>query len=144
MSKRKSNPSLEEIRERLRAANLRCTTARIAVLRRMTAEDHPVTHAELADELAPEGFDRTTIYRNLVELSEAGLLSRIALGDHLWRFELRDENAASEDAHPHFLCLDCGEVSCLPDASVSVDAGSSPAIGDVTEVLLKGHCERCR
>jgi hypothetical protein len=29
------------------------------------------------------------VYRNLVELSAAGLLLRLDFGDHIWRFEFR-------------------------------------------------------
>ena len=36
----------------------------------------PETHAEVSDALADKGFDRATIYRNLTELTDAGLVSR--------------------------------------------------------------------
>ena len=105
----------------------------------------PVTHAEVAETLASKGFDRATIYRNLVELTEAGLLSRIEVGDHVWRFELKGTGKQKRE-HPHFVCITCGEVSCLP--SVSVNITPSPgtkrsSIGKVTEVLLKGRCGNC-
>ena len=44
------------------------------------------------------------------------------------------------------VCVDCGEVSCLPTGSVSIkhSRGTKPdVISDVTEVLLKGHCGNC-
>jgi Fur family ferric uptake transcriptional regulator len=103
-----------------------------------------LSHAELAAELSPQGFDKATIYRNLVELAEVGILNRVELGDHVWRFELKRDAGEHDAEHPHFVCVDCGEVSCLPGVSVNVSAGSKRSvIGDVTQVLLKGHCERC-
>ncbi len=106
----------------------------------------PQTHAEVAEALEPRGFDRATIYRNLVELTEAELVSRIELGDHVWRFELRVTAAADERDHPHFVCVDCGEVACLPSVSVNIKPapGSKQSqIGKITEILLKGHCGHC-
>ena len=106
----------------------------------------PLSHADVASRLASQGFDRATIYRNLVELADAGIVSRIELGDHVWRFELRRAAGDSAGDHPHFVCVDCGEVSCLPSDSISIKqttgAKESP-IREVTEVLLKGRCGNC-
>lgn len=136
----------DELRRRLREAGLRTTLARLAVLAQLDAAAAPLTHAELAEALAPQGFDRATIYRNLIDLTEAGLLLRTELGDHLWRFETRRAGGEHASQHPHFVCVDCGEVSCLAD--INVDISPSPGskrsvIGELTEVLLKGRCERC-
>ena len=69
----------------------------------------PVSHGELVDALAGEGMDRTTVYRNLVDLTQVGLVQRTDLGDHVWRFELRRSRTEGDDAkHPHFTCSDCG------------------------------------
>jgi Fur family ferric uptake transcriptional regulator len=98
----------------------------------------------VADGLAEEGFDRATIYRNLIELTNSGLVSRIELGDHVWRFELKPDGG-SED-HPHFVCVDCGEVTCLPEVSVDIKptpGSKRSGIRDVTGVLLRGHCGNC-
>jgi Fur family ferric uptake transcriptional regulator len=109
--------------------------------------------------LASRGFDRATIYRNLTELTEARLLDRVELGDHVWRFEIRrhHDHGGKDRGHPHFLCTTCGEVSCLDDVRVAItptaphparsprrrDPGQRAAIGTVTEVLLKGRCGDC-
>ena len=113
MRKKTSAPDLDAIRKTIRDAGLRSTHARVAVLNRLQETEGPLTHAEIADELAPFGYDRATIYRNLVELAEAGLLSRMELGDHVWRFELRRDADEHDGDHTHFLCVDCGGVSCV-------------------------------
>ena len=103
------------LRDRIRAAGMRSTVPRVAVLERLEEAGTPVSHAEIYEGLAARGFDRATVYRNLIDLTEAGLLSRTDLGDHVWRFELRSERAGRGDepsGHPHFVCTDCGE-SCL-------------------------------
>src|SRR5688572_21434610 len=75
-----------DVRGRLKAAGLRNTAPRVAVLRHLQRAAGPTSHAEIVQELSPLGFDRATLYRNLVDLVDAGLVSRTDLGDHLWRF----------------------------------------------------------
>lgn len=143
---RPSTPlSVEAARETLRAAGLRGTTSRVAVLQHVAAAGKPVSHADVAEQLVPHGFDKSTLYRCLVELADAGLLARLDAGDHAWRFELKGNEHASGE-HPHFVCVDCGQVTCLPDVEVKISPlkGSKPTgVGDVTEVYLKGHCKAC-
>lgn len=139
-----------ERKELLRAAGLRSTGPRIAVLRELEIARGPVSHAELADKLAAEGFDRATVYRNLIDLAEAGLAIRSDHGDHIWRFELRTAAAAGahhKDAvHPHFVCTECGTVSCLPETAVRIGTGNriprSLQERNV-EVQVKGTCDTC-
>lgn len=145
---RKAKPAstVADLRTRIRGKGLRSTPARLAVLQTLEQRTTPVTHADLANELVPQGFDKATVYRNLIDLTDAGILSRSELGDHVWRFELRREADEHSGEHPHFLCLDCGEVSCLSDVNIRISprpGKKSVGLGRVTEVLLKGHCDRC-
>ncbi len=153
----------DAIKSSIREAGLRCTAARVAVLEHLLTLPGPVTHADVAQALAHRSFDRATIYRNLIELTEAKLATRVDLGDHVWRFEVRRHaEAGHRDDHPHFICIECGEISCLDDVKVAIThkAGSSvdsdketdrnrrrakksARIRAVTEVLLKGQCENC-
>ena len=145
MPKPSAELALDKVRARLREAGLRCTAARLWVMQQLIKATSPLTHANVAETLASKGFDRATIYRNLVELTEAGLVSRIELGDHVWRFELKRAGKAEKD-HPHFVCVDCGEVACLPSVSVNIKpspGSKSSRIREVTEVLLKGRCGNC-
>jgi Fur family ferric uptake transcriptional regulator len=157
---RRGDDDIEAVQARIRGAGLRCTSARLAVMQYLMSATGPLTHAEVSEAVGPvKGFDRATIYRNLTELTEAGLVSRVELGDHVWRFELKraGEPHAKGDDHPHFLCTTCGEVSCLDDVNVAITPKSG-AVGkpakpakpakprgtrSVTEVLLKGRCENC-
>jgi Fur family ferric uptake transcriptional regulator len=148
MSRTKPTPSVESLREQIRATGLRVTAPRVAVLQRVLQASAPVTHGELAEALAPQGWDRATIYRNLIDLTEAGILRRTDVGDHVWRFEMRydDRTAHVDKAHPHFVCDECGDVQCLPEESVELHASrSAPKSlrGRDVEIQLKGRCDRC-
>lgn len=146
-SRAKKVTAVAEIRTAIRAAGMRSTAPRVSVLERLRRADAPLSHAELTEELLPLGFDRATIYRNLVDLAEAGLVSRVELGDHVWRYEVRSAAPREgEGEHPHFVCNDCGTVSCLP--SVSVDIRPAPGsrrsvVAEISDVVLKGRCESC-
>lgn len=136
----------QELKQTLRTAGLRATSARAAVLRCLIAADGPLTHAEVCAELAAQGYDRATLYRNLMDLTDVGLATRTDIGDHLWRFELVGRQQHDEAAHPHFVCSECGEVRCLPEEAVDV----KPVRGmprslkrKKVEIQIRGVCNDC-
>lgn len=137
--------SLDQLKSTIRGAGLRSTAPRIAVLKRLHVATQPVSHGELVDTLAEEGMDRTTVYRNLVDLTDAGLVRRTDLGDHVWRFELkRGEDETVK--HPHFTCTDCGSVACLPEVTLSVKGGKGVPKSlskQRVEIQLRGKCDDC-
>ncbi len=133
-----------ELREKLRTAGLRVTQARLAVLRALTGAGTPSSHPELYASLQDDGWDRATLYRNLTDLTEAGLLRRVDLGDHVSRFELLSApvGAGHDAEHPHFLCTTCGDVTCLPDLAVSGNLPAHVRAANLS-IQLRGQCERC-
>ncbi|MEO1528240.1 MAG: transcriptional repressor [Planctomycetota bacterium] len=140
----KKTPDTDEIKEAIRAVGLRATPARVATLVMLYAAKSPLTHANVAEHLAESGIDKATAFRNLNDMTDAGLLRRSELGDHVWRFEpIRDEH--HDASHPHFLCVDCGSVSCLDDVTLTASSKrASEKVGEITEILLRGHCNECR
>lgn len=138
--------STDDARARLRASGLRTTAPRLAVLLRLEEEDAPRSHGELCEALASLGFDRATVYRNLVDLTEAGLVERTDLGDRVWRFEAKrarpaTSKTAAKRPAARFVCADCGAVLRLDD--VRVDVRGPHADARVDEILLRGRCRRC-
>jgi Fur family ferric uptake transcriptional regulator len=128
------------LKARIRASGLKFTGPRAAVLRVMESATTPLTHADVVDAVTGDGIESPTVYRNLMDLFEAGLLHRLDLGDHTWRYELRTQG----DEHPHFVCQDCGVVECLPEESVTLKTTRAVArVGSIHEILLKGRCAAC-
>lgn len=143
----RNRKSADDFRDQIRAKGLRATAPRIAVLQALEKLEKPATHADLSADLANEGWDRATVYRNLVDLTEAGFVARVDMGDHLWRFELKAKKSREDSSeHPHFLCSSCGEVECLPKDAVRVTASSrAPRAlkrNDV-QIQITGRCDRC-
>ncbi|HET8935469.1 MAG TPA: Fur family transcriptional regulator [Polyangiales bacterium] len=130
----------------IREAGLRVTQPRLAVMQVLERQRGPLSHADLISALDGQGFDRVTLYRNLNDLADAGIVARTEVGDHVWRFELRKQAEAHSGIHPHFTCTDCGTVACLPGDAVQISrSGRVPkAVREQTvEVSLRGVCDRC-
>ncbi|MEW5737814.1 MAG: transcriptional repressor [Myxococcota bacterium] len=137
--------SLDDLKTTIRKAGLRSTAPRLAVLKKLLVAVTPVSHGELVDQLSDEGMDRTTVYRNLVDLTDVGLVQRTDLGDHVWRFELKRDKG--DDArHPHFTCSECGQVACLPEVTLKVKPGKGvprSLLKQKVEIQLRGKCDDC-
>jgi Fur family ferric uptake transcriptional regulator len=130
----------------LRAADLRSTASRVAVLRYLASADRPMSHGEIVEALSDVGIDQSTIFRTLQEFAESGLATKLELGDQIRRFELRSTASPNRLEHPHFMCVDCGEVTCLEDFAFHLTPSRGPRrerLGNITEVLLRGHCGNC-
>ncbi|MFO0915803.1 MAG: transcriptional repressor [Pirellulales bacterium] len=134
-------------KQALRDAALRATAARVAVMKLLASAETPMSHGEVVEALAEFGFDQSTLFRCLNELADAGLVSRLDLGDQTRRFELRRTSGEAELTHPHFMCVDCGEFTCLKDFSVQISPSRGPRrdkLGTITEIMIRGHCGNCQ
>lgn len=144
MVKKADAKSTGELRAVLRGAGLRATPSRVAVLRLLLAKGGPMSHADVATALEEGGWDRATLYRNLLDLTKTGLAHRNDLGDHVWRFEAAGDHEVT--LHPHFVCNSCGGVECLDGAVIVVPRGAQAPralkSGGV-EVHVKGLCDTC-
>jgi Fur family ferric uptake transcriptional regulator len=140
MTKRFPSKTDERFRSLLSSKGIRVTGQRLAVLRALSVRSKPVTFPELVEELSPQGLDRATVYRNLTGMAEAGILIRTQLVDGVARYELPQWGGSLHAEHLHLVCVDCGDVSCLPSSAVSLHG---EARRRVTEVQLRGFCASC-
>lgn len=133
---------VEDIREH----GLRATGSRVAVLGLLRKEARPMSHGEVVEALTGEPWDKATLYRNLMDLTEVGLLQQAVLGGRVQRFELSD-GAHDAAAHAHFVCVECGSVACVPGVKLAVDPGAKKlpeaVAGDRVELHLRGLCDAC-
>ena len=138
---------MRAVKAELRSCGLRATGARIAVLRVLVTADKPVSHAEVSEHVEGQGLDRATVYRNLMDLAEAGLAQRSDLGDHVWRFShVGDPQRKPHEDHPHFVCSECGQVECLPAETVAIakKRGTPKAVQRrQVAIQVRGRCDDC-
>jgi Fur family ferric uptake transcriptional regulator len=86
------------------------------------------------------------VFRNLQDLAEAGVASRVDVGDHTWRFEVRAMGKSPQAGHSHFVCERCSSVSCLGNVRVTLSplkGRGAGTIGKVSAIVLRGRCRIC-
>jgi|JI10StandDraft_1071094.scaffolds.fasta_scaffold437215_2 Fur family ferric uptake transcriptional regulator len=149
---------------KLRAAQLRVTQARLDVLSVLLTQHRAMSHTEMQDAL-PQ-MDRVTLYRALDCLADAGLAHKITGDDRVFRFSTGSEDVivgASLESrvinpvqhqHAHFKCTRCSKVFCLEQPAANdtlsdqlqVTLASTALKGfqshDI-ELTIKGWCDRC-
>ena len=88
-------------------------------------------------------MNKTTIYRILEKLEDDGLLhSFLGKNGHKWYAKCKDcSHTEHHDVHPHFQCLDCGKVDCLPTDVLIPNIPNRKVV--VSQILLQGKCEEC-
>ncbi|WP_291521347.1 transcriptional repressor [Acidithiobacillus sp.] len=133
-----------EATQRLRAIGQRITRLRVAVFKTLLEAEQPLSHPELRQRLEASergAIDRVSLYRNLEWLVQIGLAHRITADDRVWRFSARREETATQ--HPHFHCVSCGQVFCLPESSVPVPRLPADYSMIEMELVVNGVCAHC-
>jgi Fur family ferric uptake transcriptional regulator len=140
-------PSTSDYAEQLRAAELRVTRPRVAVMDAVHANPHADTETIFSAVRAdlPE-VSRQAVYDVLNALSAVGLVRRIQPSGSVARYESR-----VADNHHHVVCRLCGviaDVDCAvgeaPCLTASDDDGSLAGFAiDEAEVIYWGLCPDC-
>lgn len=132
-----------DLRAQLRAAGLRVTAPRVAVLTAVAASPHADADRIAADVRAELGSVSTqAVYDVLKACVSAGLLRRIEPAGSPARFETR-----TGDNHHHLVCRQCGQVvdvDCAVGAAPCLEPSATHGfVIDEAEVLYWGLCPRC-
>ena len=95
---------------------------------------------ELVDKFKKE-MNKTTVYRVLERLEKSNILHSFIDQKGLKRYAKNNKNTSSTKSHPHFMCEDCGESSCI---EIDIKIPSTPQyIIKNSEYLLTGQCKKC-
>lgn len=109
--------AISATKKKIRDLGLRVTAPRLAVLQVLSEAKRPLSHAEVVAELGEDAtWDRATVYRNLIALAGVELVRVASHAGGITRFELAERGKGGK--HPHFVCDDCGTITCLPEAEV--------------------------
>ncbi|MEU2006521.1 Fur family transcriptional regulator [Rhodococcus sp. NPDC019627] len=136
-------PSTRDYEVQLRAAQLRVTRPRLAVLDGVREHPHADTET-IFDAVRTHlpGVSRQTVYDVLHVLTDVGLVRRIEPSGSVARYELR-----VGDNHHHVVCRACGVIADVdgavgeaPCLTVSDDGGF---VVEEAEVIYWGLCPDC-
>ncbi len=140
----RTSTSAGDPRDALREAGLRVTPQRLAVLEAL--RDAGGAHLSADDiwhNLSPKwSMDRSTAFRVLADLTDAGLLTQVRFADGVARFEMQSR------AHHHAVCRRCGATADVPVALVKpLNAALLKTMGFVAApdepLLVRGTCRAC-
>ena len=130
--------------ERLRAAGLRVTSARLAILEAVRAGGHP--GVDEVTRVVRERIGHVTIqavYEALGAFTAAGLIRRIEPAGSPARYEGR-----VGDNHHHIVCRSCGtitDVDCVVGRAPCLEPDESYGFAiDEAEVTFWGLCDQCQ
>jgi len=131
----------EAIRQQFDSNGVKFTPQRYSVMAfLMENPSHPTAADifEAVNRLDPRS-SRATVYRNLRDLVDAGLVREVAVEGRSARFDLIGV------PHHHFICDRCGEVENIP--WFDVPRPPSSAVGKrrirECELILRGLCANC-
>ena len=127
----------------LRAAGLRVTRPRLAVLDAVRAHPHLDTEALIRGARARLGaVSHQAVYDVLHVLTEKGLVRRIQPQGAVARYEAR-----VGDNHHHLVCRSCGRISdvdcAIGEAPCLTPSASQGFVVDEAEVIYWGTCPSC-
>jgi Fur family transcriptional regulator, peroxide stress response regulator len=131
----------EAIKRSLAASGLRTTPQRYAVMAFLMEQAGHPTSAEIFEAVnrADPRSSRATIYNNLRDLVQAGLVREVAMEGRAARFD------AKVMPHYHFICDRCGNVEDLDWYDVARPAAASlgKRLLRECELIFRGLCAKC-
>jgi Fe2+ or Zn2+ uptake regulation protein len=131
----------DAIKRSLAGSGLRSTPQRYAVMAFLTQQPGHPTAAEIFEAVnrVDPRSSRATIYNNLRDLVEAGLVRQVAIEGRAARFD------ATGLRHHHFVCDRCGDVEDVDWYDVPRPAASSLGrrVLRECELICRGLCSRC-
>src|SRR6059036_2220924 len=128
-------------RRSLEGSGLRCTSQRYAVMAFLMEHNRHPTALEIfeaVNRLDPRS-SRATIYNNLRDLVQAGLVREVAVEGRAARFDAKGMR------HYHFICDRCGNVEDVDWYDVPRPAAASLGrrVLRECELIFRGFCARC-
>jgi Fe2+ or Zn2+ uptake regulation protein len=131
----------EAIKRSLADSGLRSTPQRYAVMAFLMEQPGHPTAAEIFEAVnrVDPRSSRATIYNNLRDLVQAGLVREVAVEGRAARFD------AKGAPHHHFICDRCGEVDDLDwyDVPRPAPASLGKRVLRECELIFRGLCANC-
>ena len=136
-------PAEPDLQQTLRAAGLRVTRPRVAVLDAVHAEPHADTDSIIrAARRGLPDVSHQAVYDVLSALPNAGLVRRIQPARSVARYEAR-----VGDNHHHVVCRSCGaiaDVDCAVGEAPCLDGDADHGFTiDEAEIVFWGLCPSC-
>lgn len=120
---------------------LKKTKVRLALLQQFLKENHALSYNDLKAAV-PQTVDKSTLYRNLSNFENAGVIHRINDYTGVTKYALGG-GATTGTTHAHFVCQKCETVYCMQkttNITVRVPSGFTT---QKIETIIQGVCDKC-
>ena len=103
--------------------------------------EHPTAYRvyELVKQVEPT-ISKSTVYRNLEQLVEVGLVKKISTGDNFEHYDIE-----RNDGHSHLVCKCCGEIFDinLDVRKIENSIKNQTDFNACNEIIVMGICKNC-
>lgn len=132
-------------KKELREADLKATSARLAVLEMLEKNHNPLDVNTISKYLLRHNIkaDQATVFRIVNAFTQKGITRQIQLNESKFRYEL-----SSGKDHHHFTCQNCGFIEDIADCGIEV---LQKKIGKKKKFIIKSHsleffgfCRNCQ
>ena len=138
-------PSIERLEEKCRASGLRVTRGMHGILEMIARENRPLSVNDIeADQNVREQCDRSTVYRTLERLTNAGILRPIGLHQRAVHYVLVGQKCE----HEYLICETCGRIEPVK-VPCSVEGMEQDLVSKTGfrqlyhELMFYGKCPDC-
>lgn len=120
-------------KDKLKHANLKVTTARVAILRLLTRINKPVDITSVIEHLQMQHVqtDPATVFRVMNVFTEKGITRQVQLNEGKFRYEL-----SNQPDHHHIVCVRCKKIMDVSSCGVS---SLEKEIKSKTGYIIKSH-----
>ena len=136
--------TLNNFRAHLAGRGLRLTNQRRLILQEILSRREHFEPEDLAYKLRSKGVSRTSIYRTLPLLAEAGIIRKTPCDLMKARYECVSEN----EHHDHLVCNRCGKITEFCDNEIeNLQKRVAKKYGfEMTghRLIISGLCSKCR
>lgn len=129
----------------LKQNDLSITEGRKRILELFLSHPGALAHADIENG-TEEKFDRVTVYRTLQAFLDKGIIHSIPTSDNSIKYALCKDNCGQghhHDNHIHFVCVSCGNTTCLDDTHIPDMKLPKGYILKQVDVVVNGWCKAC-
>lgn len=131
----------EPYEQLLEQKGLKKTKVRKALIQRFMNVPHAQSYGDLQASLEDE-LDKSTLYRNLTRLEEAGLIHRINDHSGVSKYAFGQPPRQGNE-HAHFVCESCETVYCMGELdSLQFEVPKGFKANNV-QTIIRGICADC-
>lgn len=131
--------------KQLLSHGIKPTKNRMVVVEYLNGVNHPVTAPDMLEYLQQQSsINKVTLYRILDLFEAQGVVIKHRADDRSFRYCLKE---SEQSAHCHFLCTECGKMTCMDMDHIALNPEYIQQTGyqvSNIEIRIDGKCQDCQ